>query len=106
MALFGNKRNLYDDLLLNRQRREIRVLILSEGHDDDLVECSMEILSLDNGAAYFDALSYVWGDENDTTTIFVNQLRVAVPKSLAKCLQSLRHYTASHVQVQYLANPS
>ena len=99
MALFGNKRNLYDDLLLNRQRREIRVLILSEGHDDDLVECSMEILSLDNGAAYFDALSYVWGDENDTTTIFVNQLRVAVPKSLAKCLQSLRNYTASHIQV-------
>jgi hypothetical protein len=99
MALSGNKPNLYDDLLLNRQRREVRVLVLCEGHDDSPVECSMEIISLDNGSAYFNALSYVWGDTNDRTTIIVNQLPVTIPKSLAKCLQSLRHYTASHAQV-------
>ena len=38
MALSGTKRNLYGDLLLNRQRREVRVLVLCEGHDDSLVE--------------------------------------------------------------------
>ena len=99
MDLSVNKRNLYDDLLLNHQSREIRVLVLCEGHDDSLVECSMTIISLDDGAAYFNALSYAWGDANDTTTIIVNQLPVTVTKNLAKCLQSLRHYTISHAQI-------
>ena len=99
MAVSGTKRDLYDDLILNPQRREVRVLVLCEGHDDSLVECSMEIISLDNGAAYFNALSYVWGDTNDTSTIIVNQLPITIPKSLAKCLQSLRHCTASHAQL-------
>jgi hypothetical protein len=99
MDLSGNKRNLYDDLQLNHQSREVRVLFLCEGHGDSLVECTLKIISLDDGAAYFNALSYVWGDANETTTIMVNQLPVAITKSLEKCLQSLRHYTASHAQI-------
>lgn len=98
MALSSNNGSLYDDLLLNRQRREVRVLVLCQGHDDSPVKCSMKIISLYNRDDHFNALSYVWGDANDTTTIIVNQLVVAVPKSLAKCLQSLRHYTTSHIQ--------
>ncbi|KAN0104148.1 Heterokaryon incompatibility protein (HET) domain containing protein [Hyaloscypha variabilis] len=99
MALSDNKRNLYDDLPLNRQRREVRVLVLCEGRDDSPVECSMKTISLFDGAASFNALSYVWGDANDTTTIIVNQLLITVPKSLANCLQNLRHYTASHTKL-------
>jgi hypothetical protein len=98
MDLSDNKGNLYDDLLLSHQSRKIRVLVLCEGHDDSLVECSMKVISLDKGAA-FNALSYVWGDANDTTTIIVNQLPVTVTKSLAKGLQALRHYTISHTQI-------
>ena len=99
MDLSSSKRNLYDDLLLHHQSREVRVLVLCEGHDDSLVECSLKIISLDDRTAYFNALSYVWGDANDTTTIIVNQLPVMVTKSLARCLQSLRRYTISHAQI-------
>lgn len=98
MALSGTKRNLYEDLSLNHQRREVRVLVLCEGHDESPVKCSMNIISLDSRAAYFDALSYVWGDMNDTRTIIVNQLPITIPESLAKCLQSLRNNKISHAQ--------
>jgi hypothetical protein len=103
MALSGNQRNLCDDLLLNLQRREIRVLILCEGHDDSFVECSMEILSLDNGAACFNTLPYVWGDEDDTTTIIVNQLLSHSQKALRNVCRVSG--TIQHLTYKYLANP-
>jgi hypothetical protein len=99
MALPCNSRDIYTDLSLNNQRREIRVLALHEGHENSPVECCMEVISLNDGAACFNALSYVWGDTNDRTTIIVNQLLVTIPKSLAECLNSLRHKTASHAKV-------
>lgn len=99
MALSGSKRNLYDDLALNRQRREIRVLILCEGNDNSPVECFMKTISLDSRDTSFNALSYVWGNANDTTNILVNQFLVSVSKSRAKCLQSLRDNTANHAQL-------
>jgi hypothetical protein len=91
MALSDDKRNLYVDLPLNRQRREVGVLALCESRDDSPVEFSMKTISLFNGAASFNALSYVWGDANDKTRIIVSQLLITVLKSLTKCLQNLRH---------------
>lgn len=99
MDLSGNKSSLYDDLLLNQQRREVRVLDLCESHHNSLVECSLKIISLDDRAARFNALSYVWGDVHDTTTVIVNKLPITVTKSLAKGLHSLRQYTVSHPQI-------
>jgi hypothetical protein len=94
MALSGTKRNLYDDLLLNCQRREIRVLVLCEGHDDSLVECSIKIMSLDNGAAYSDALSYVWDDTNETATIIVNQLPIPkASQNVCRVSGTIQHLT-------------
>lgn len=99
MDLSGDSQNLYGDLLLNHQSREIRVLVLCGGHEDSLVECSMKIISLDDRAASFNALSYAWGDMNDTTTITVNRIPVTVTKSLARGLQALRRSTVSHAQI-------
>jgi len=99
MAASDDKSDLYGNLQLHGQSQGIRVLLVREGAGDSRVECSMKVISLRDGAACFDALSYVWGDKNDTTTIVVNKSLVQVPKSLAKCLQSLRQYIASHTQL-------
>ena len=99
MAASKNDSDLYEHLQLHTQRREIRVLVVHESRDDSRVECSMQVISLGGGDGCFNALSYVWGDTNDTASIIVNQVVVEVPKSLAQFLQSFRHHTAYHTQL-------
>ncbi|KAM0552659.1 hypothetical protein ACHAPJ_007756 [Fusarium lateritium] len=95
----NNKRRLYHDLPLNRLRREIRVLVIHEGYNNDPVECSLKIVSLDKVPACFDALSYVWGNSNETKNVIVNHLSVTVTKSLAKALEKLRDHSVPHAPI-------
>ena len=89
---------LYGGVPLDQQQREIRILIFHEGRDDSPVECSLKIVSLDATDAYYNALSYVWGDVDDKTIIKVNHLAVSVTKNLANALHALRHYPVSHTE--------
>lgn len=57
------------------------------------IVCNLRAADLDNGIT-FDALSYVWGDPDVTTDIFVNGARVSVTKNLSTALE----YASKHLQ--------
>ncbi|KAL2128350.1 hypothetical protein VTI74DRAFT_9291 [Chaetomium olivicolor] len=83
--------DLYRRLPLDPRRKEIRVLTLLSGNDHELLECTLSVVSLSDGSVRFNALSYVWGDPGDTTTMTVDGVPAVVTKSLAGALHSLRN---------------
>ncbi|KAI5364716.1 Putative heterokaryon incompatibility [Septoria linicola] len=76
---------------LNTHKREIRVVALhsSREHDDPVV-CDLHTKSL-NAKVEFEALSYVWGDQQHTTAIQVNGFLFQAAKNLEEALRRLRH---------------
>jgi hypothetical protein len=46
-------------------RKEIRTVVLHPGKWDDEINCSLQIVALDENPEY-SALSYVWGDPSQT----------------------------------------
>jgi hypothetical protein len=50
---------------LNPGRNEIRIVHLEPGKWDDEINCTTEIVSLDDKPEYI-TLSYVWGDPSKT----------------------------------------
>jgi hypothetical protein len=53
------------------------------------IECRLETVELDEAPPYI-ALSYVWGDPSETSTIFVNGRSVQVTTNLAAALGRIR----------------
>ncbi|KAF7881807.1 uncharacterized protein EAF02_006495 [Botrytis sinoallii] len=81
----------YDDL---SETDSIRLLILHPGTlgspiQSDLIHTTLRDCRYDIHGNYT-ALSYVWGDANDTTYIFVDGFRFAVTVNLAAALHDLR----------------
>ncbi|TGO08543.1 hypothetical protein BTUL_0203g00040 [Botrytis tulipae] len=81
----------YDDL---SETDSIRLLILRPGTlgspiQSDLIHTTLREYRCDIHGNYM-ALSYVWGDANDTTYIFVDGFRFAVTVNLAAALHDLR----------------
>src|ERR1700722_6926641 len=75
---------------LDMTKREIRVVKLFPDPDPDYnIRCELCVVSLDTRPVY-KALSYTWGDPNDTVPITLNGHRFAVTRNLKKALQSLR----------------
>lgn len=72
---------------LDSQSRQIRILKLLPGFFEDKIRCKLSISTL---KAPFEALSYVWGDPEDTRTIEVQGETMSVTKSLEKALRHLR----------------
>ncbi|KAK4461310.1 HET-domain-containing protein [Cladorrhinum samala] len=83
--------DLYRHLPLDPRRKEIRVLTVLLGNNDEPPECTLSVVPLSDGPVRFNALSYVWGDPGDTTTMTVNGVPSVVTKSLAGALHSLRN---------------
>ncbi|KAF7959675.1 hypothetical protein EAE96_001289 [Botrytis aclada] len=82
---------LYDDL---SETDSIRLLILHPGTlgspiQSDLIHTTLHECRCDIHGNYT-ALSYVWGDANDTTYIFVNGFRFTITVNLAAALHDLR----------------
>lgn len=57
-----------------RHENEIGLFLLHPGSDSDVVTGHLECRKL--GSASFEALSYVWGGTDDSTTILVDDVSV------------------------------
>ncbi|KAI4638359.1 hypothetical protein J4E93_010159 [Alternaria ventricosa] len=69
----------------------IRVLKLQPGDTDHDIKCSLEIVDLEQSKGSYEAISYVWGDPNDTIDVQCNGQRVPITLSLADALRNFRH---------------
>lgn len=70
--------------------RQIRVLDLLPGADDDSISCTIRLISLDSDETY-EALSYVWGDRVGEKEIDIAGHCVSVTANLYAALRRLRH---------------
>jgi Heterokaryon incompatibility protein (HET) len=77
-------------LRLDPQKREIRLISVLPGDWTDEVKCELSRLSLESRPRY-EALSYVWGDPNDTRPIIVDGWEVQVTANLEPALRRLRY---------------
>jgi len=75
----------------------IRLLRLQPGDNDHDINCSLEIVDIEQSKGSYEAISYVWGDPNDTVDVQCNGLRVAVTASLADALRNFRHTSEPRV---------
>lgn len=67
--------------------RQIRLLVLQPGTGD--VHLTLQAVSLDDDLEY-EAISYCWGDENDTRAVYCHGEPIQVTNSLASALLHLR----------------
>jgi hypothetical protein len=74
---------------LDPNRREIRVLNILPDRWSAGIRCDLEIVSLDEEPAYT-ALSYVWGNPNDTVPIVVQGSSFQATKNLVAAMRRLR----------------
>lgn len=77
---------------LDPQRNQIRLLTLKAGFGTAFIECTLEVISLDDRANIpaYEALSYTWGDATVTKKILVNRRRLSVTLNLHIALEHFR----------------
>lgn len=78
---------IYSDL--DPARQEIRLLRLSPGTWDHPIECSLQVVSLDDEPTY-ESLSYAWGNKSKLKTIHLNGKPFEVTRNLWIALRRLR----------------
>lgn len=81
---------------LDQQDHSIRILRLLPGRWLDNIYCELQTVSLDDNPAYH-ALSYVWGNPQDTGLITVNGSPFQATKNLITALRRLR--SSIHLKV-------
>lgn len=75
-------------------QRDIRLLEIMPGDDDDVIVTTMVTVSLDSKPTYA-ALSYAWGDATQTSIIECNGKSISITTSLAEALKAFRSFSAS-----------
>lgn len=79
----------------------IRLLrLLPSGHKDAPVQCQLFSYcqqEVSQGDQFYEALSYVWGDENKTLPIFIGNQRFDVTENLHAALSRLRDHSLERV---------
>ncbi|KAI4957284.1 hypothetical protein J4E86_005758 [Alternaria arbusti] len=75
----------------------IRVLRLQPGDNDHDINCGLEIVDIEQSKGSYEAISYVWGDPNDTVEVQCDGLRVPITISLADALRNFRHTSEPRV---------
>jgi hypothetical protein len=68
----------------------IRLLILHPGDYDDEIECTLKTVSIKSSKKKYQAISYVWGDPNNTVDVTCNGLQVLITVNLADALRTFR----------------
>ena len=74
-------------------QRDIRLLEIMPGDDDDVIVTTMVTVSLDSEPTYA-ALSYAWGDATQTSIIECNGKSISITTSLAEALKAFRSFSA------------
>jgi hypothetical protein len=74
---------------LNEENREIRLLIQPSSFTDQVIQCSLQTVSLKDEPESA-PLSYVWGDAAVTEKVLTNGASTAVTTNLAAALRALR----------------
>ncbi len=69
---------------------KFRLLVLDAGFPDDEVSCTLEPYDFDLASEY-EAISYVWGEPNDTCDLICSGQRLAITKSLSSALRRFRY---------------
>lgn len=72
--------------LLSLSGKSIRTLTLLAGEVRDAIQCSLQVVDLDERPAY-DALSYTWGEAGITDMIKVDGIEVQVTINLERALR-------------------
>jgi len=81
---------------LDREKKQIRLLLLLPGEFKDPICCNLLIAHLDE-KPYYKALSYVWGDPIKRLPIFVNGQEHHITTNLYRALRRLRDGIDVHV---------
>jgi hypothetical protein len=76
-------------LSLSESRKEIRLLKIVLGETDSTISITTSIISLYEKLDW-DALSYCWGDPNDTRLIIVDNMPFNATRNLESALRQLR----------------
>ena len=74
---------------LNSAGKEIRLLKIASGLEDEPLNFSLKPVSLND--ARHTALSYCWGDANDRVDITVNGQNISVTRNLENALRHMRN---------------
>lgn len=83
---------------LDRDRKEIRLLLLEPGCETDIVRCALEHTFLDRFPARpYETISYVCGDPNVKNTIILHDVEVEVPANSEAVLRRMRLPTTKRV---------
>jgi len=90
----GQNHTIYEPLPVGEF---IRVLRLQPGDNDQDIDCSLEIVDIEQSKGSYEAISYVWGDPNDTVNVQCNELRVPITVSLTDALRTFRHTSEPRV---------
>jgi hypothetical protein len=89
----GKHSLIYEDLPYSSDGKiSTRVLALFPGAFLDPIQCRLRAVFLDNGykTPEYEALSYCWGEENDTRLICCDGQAIAVSRNLETALRHLR----------------
>ena len=73
-----------------RVAKEIRILNLQPGCWQDQISCTLTVVSLEDDRTKYEALSYVWGSEENSVAISLDGNIVQVRKNLFYVLRRLR----------------
>jgi hypothetical protein len=74
---------------LSSTGKEIRLLKIASGVENEPLDCSLEPVSLND--ARYTALSYCWGDAKDRVDIIVNGQKMSVTRNLENALRHMRN---------------
>ncbi|KAK1572976.1 heterokaryon incompatibility protein-domain-containing protein [Colletotrichum navitas] len=85
----ASQADLYETLDLEPVKREIRVLSLGPGTNDDPLELDLSRISLDDNPHYT-VLSYCWGSQDDLQQVRIGDTPFLVSRHLHSCLMNLR----------------
>ena len=75
---------------LNREKKQIRLLLVLPGEFKDPICCNLLVAHLDE-KPYYKALSYVWGDPSKRLPIFVNGQEHEITTNLYRALRRIRN---------------
>nr|OQO29773.1 hypothetical protein B0A51_03688 [Rachicladosporium sp. CCFEE 5018] len=76
---------------LDRSKKEIRLLLLEAGTDDEDLIASLLIVDLeDPGRPKYETISYVWGDASRRASLNVDGCSTSVPESAVAALRCIR----------------